>query len=227
LDKTVLLALTDQNAVTTEDRIKEIIGIELDRINSRIIHLKLLETLKIKLETLRIKGKITIEEENLKAMRNSIHAILFFMFLASCNSGTFVSETRSLTAAWNKDQIIEFQIPQLDSLRNYNVFLNVRNSNEYKFNNLFLIVSIDFPHGKTVIDTLEYRLAKPDGTWLGTGLGSIKENKFWYKENVSFKEEGVYKLTIAQAVRNNGEVDGVTDLVGITDVGYSIEEVNK
>jgi gliding motility-associated lipoprotein GldH len=160
-------------------------------------------------------------------MRNSIPAILFFMFLASCNSGPVVGETRSLTGTWNKEQSIEFQIPQLDSLRNYNVFLNVRNSNEYKFNNLFLLVSITFPHGKTVIDTLEYRLANPDGTWLGTGLGSIKENKFWYKENVSFKEEGIYKLTIAQAVRNNGEVDGVTDLAGITDVGFSIEEVNK
>jgi len=138
-----------------------------------------------------------------------------------------VGETRSLTGAWNKDQILEFKIPPLDSLGNYNVFLNVRNSNEYKFNNLFLIVSMDFPHGKTVIDTLEYRLAKPDGTWLGTGLGSIKENKFWYKENVSFKEDGIYKLKIAQAVRNNGEVEGVTGLVGITDFGFSIEEANK
>lgn len=160
-------------------------------------------------------------------MRNSIPALLFFMFLASCNSGPVLGETISLKGAWKKDKIIEFQIPQLDSLRNYNVFLNVRNSNEYKFNNLFLIVSIDFPHGKTVVDTLEYRLAKPDGTWLGTGLGSIKENKFWYKENTSFKEEGIYKLMIAHAVRNNGEVDGVTDLVGITDVGFSVEEVNK
>jgi len=160
-------------------------------------------------------------------MRNSILTLFFINFLASCNSGPVAGETQSLKGTWKKDQIIEFEMPQLDSLRDYNVFLNVRNSNEYKFNNLFLIVSIDFPHGKKVIDTLEYRLAKPDGTWLGTGLGSIKESKFWYKENINFKEEGVYKLTIAQAVRNNGEVHGVTDLVGITDVGFSIEGVNK
>ena len=75
--------------------------------------------------------------------------------------------------------------------------------------------------------TISQQLARPDGTWLGTGLGSIKENKFWYKENVSFNEEGIYKLTIAQAVRNNGEVEGVTDLKGITDIGFSIEEANK
>jgi gliding motility-associated lipoprotein GldH len=149
------------------------------------------------------------------------------MFLGSCNSGPVVGEMRSIFGTWNKVQSIEFKIPKLDSARHYNVFLNLRNSNEYKFNNLFLIVSLDFPHGKTIIDTLEYRLARPDGTWLGTGLGSIKENKFWYKENVSFNEEGIYKLTIAQAVRNNGEVEGVTDLKGITDIGFSIEEANK
>ena len=160
-------------------------------------------------------------------MRNSILVVLFFMFLGSCNSGPVVGEMRSIFGTWNKVQIIEFKIPKLDSTRHYNVFLNLRNSNEYKFNNLFLIVSLDFPHGKTIIDTLEYRLARPDGTWLGTGLGSIKENKFWYKENVSFNEEGLYKLTIAQAVRNNGEVEGVTDLKGITDIGFSIEEANK
>jgi hypothetical protein len=44
---------------------------------------------------------------------------------------------------------------------------------------------------------------------------------------MNFKEEGLYKLTIAQAVRNNGEVGGVTDLKGITDIGFGIEDVNK
>jgi len=160
-------------------------------------------------------------------MRNSIGAILFFTFLVSCNSVTVVGDTRALTGTWDKNNIIEFEIPPLDSLKKYHVFLQVRNSNEYKFNNLFLIVAMEFPHGKTITDTLEYRMAKADGTWLGTGIGSIKENKFWYKENISFKEEGTYKLTIAQAVRNNGDVAGVTNLAGITDVGYSIEVANQ
>jgi len=160
-------------------------------------------------------------------MRNSILILLFFMFLGSCNSGPIVGEMNSILGTWNKNQIIEFTIPKLDSARNYNVFLNVRNSNEYKFNNLFLIASLYYPNGKTQVDTLEYRLAKPDGAWLGNGLGSIKESKFWYKEDMTFKEQGLYKLTIAQAVRNNGEVEGVTDLKGITDIGFSIEDVNK
>jgi len=67
-------------------------------------------------------------------------------------------------------------------------------------------------------------MAAPDGSWLGTGIGGVKESKLWYKENVSFFEEGNYILTVSQAVRNNGEVSGVSQLKGITEVGYSIEE---
>lgn len=125
---------------------------------------------------------------------------------------------------WGQDEVVEFQIPQLDSLRNYNMFLNIRNTNEYKFNNIFLIVSINFPHGKTITDTLEYRMANPDGTWMGYGLGDVKENKLWFKEGVRFFEDGEYSVTVEQAMRNNGDVEGVKKLEGITDVGLSIEE---
>ncbi len=157
-------------------------------------------------------------------MRNSVAFIFLLFLIVSCDTGVVVSKTKSLSGVWNKEDVVIFEIPQLDSTKKYNAFLHIRNSNEYKYNNLFLIVSMNFPHGKTVTDTLEYRMANPDGTWLGEGIGSIKENKFWYKEDVSFFEDGVYTISIAQAVRNNGEVDGVTNLAGITDVGFSLEE---
>src|SRR5690606_39120072 len=112
----------------------------------------------------------------------------------------------------------------LDSLKKYNLFLNIRNTNEYKYNNIFLIVSMNFPHDKTVTDTLEYRRTNPDGSRMGQGIGNVKENKLWYKEHVQFLEEGNYTVDIAQAMRNNGAVEGVTKLEGITDVGFSVEE---
>jgi gliding motility-associated lipoprotein GldH len=160
-------------------------------------------------------------------MRSNIAFISLLLFIVSCNTDTVVSETRALSEVWNKNSEVTFEIPKLDSLKKYNVFLNIRNSNEYKYSNLFLIVSMNFPHGKTITDTLEYKMANPDGSWLGEGIGSIKENKLWYKERVSFVEEGTYTITVAQAVRNNGDVDGVTNLEGITDVGFSIEEATQ
>ena len=141
-------------------------------------------------------------------MRRLLLGLVLIGSLASCNSDVVVSETRAVQGAWDADNVVEFTIPQLDSLKKYDVFLTIRNSNDYKFNNLFLIVSMEFPHGKTITDTLEYRMANPDGTWMGTGIGSVKENKLWYKENVGFFESGNYQLNIGHAVRNNGEVEG-------------------
>ncbi len=156
-------------------------------------------------------------------MLNKIIYILLVALMISCNSTTVVSSSKSVDNSWNKNDIIEFSIPQLDSLQLYNVFIDIRNTNEYKYNNLFLIARIEFPHGKSIVDTLEYKMAQPDGTWLGTGIGSVKENKLWYKEQVRFSEEGIYTLKIEHAARNNGAVEGVSNLIGITDVGYSIE----
>lgn len=157
---------------------------------------------------------------------------LFLLFMGTvvfvgCESNIVTSDTRAITGGWGMDQTIEFEMPALDSTGVYNLFVDIRNNNDYPFNNLFLIVSMDFPNGKVITDTLEYRMARPDGTWLGSGLGSIKENKLWYKEGVQFSESGVYRMRISQAVRNNGEVSGVSQLQGITDIGYTVEAASQ
>jgi len=156
-------------------------------------------------------------------MLKFLSPFLILVLFTSRDSNTIVSESRSLSGVWNKNESIDFTLPQLDTLKSYNLFVNLRTTNDYRFNNIFLIISMEFPHGKTITDTLEYKMANPDGTWLGVGIGNIKENKLWYKENVSFLEKGNYKIRINHAVRNNRTVEGVTNLEGITDIGYSVE----
>ncbi len=133
----------------------------------------------------------------------------------------------SVPEKWHKDSIITFKINPPDSTNTYNLFVNLRNNNAYKYNNLFLIVEMKFPHGKTLTDTLEYKMADPTGKFLGIGLMDIKENKLWYKENVVFKEKGIYQVNIQQAMRENGKVNGVLALEGITDIGFRIEKPAK
>jgi gliding motility-associated lipoprotein GldH len=157
-----------------------------------------------------------------------VFALSFILFLIiSCEFNTPFSKNKSLSGVWNKEEYIDFDLPQLDRLKTYNLFVNLRNTNDYKYSNIFLIVAMNFPHGKIVTDTLEYKMANSDGTWLGNGISSIKDNKLWYKEQVSFQEEGIYTVSIRHAVRNNGTVEGVTNLEGITDIGFSVEEITQ
>lgn len=159
------------------------------------------------------------------------NSVLFFLIITllmvSCDSNQVFDVYKSVSNnRWHKDDVIRFNITPPDSINPYNLFVNIRNTNHYKYNNLFLIVEMEFPHGKTVKDTLEYRMADPTGKLLGVGLTDIKENKLWYKEQVVFKETGDYKVNIQHAMRENGKVNGVNELEGITDVGFRIENIN-
>lgn len=156
---------------------------------------------------------------------NSILFSLVFSFLmSSCDANRVYDEYKSLPNVWNKDSIVSFKVNPPDSINPYNLFVNLRNTSKYKYSNLFLIVEMAFPHGKTITDTLEYRMADPTGKFLGTGFTDVKENKLWYKEGVVFNEDGTYTISIQQAMRENGKVNGIVDLEGITDVGFRIEK---
>jgi len=127
---------------------------------------------------------------------------------------------------WDKDDKVNFSFTPPDTLNNYNLYINLRNNNDYKYSNLYLIVDMNFPHGKTIKDTLTYKMANPDGSFLGTGFTDLKENKLWYKgyENpFVFKESGEYKINIEHAMRENGVVEGIKKLEGVTDIGFRVE----
>lgn len=155
-------------------------------------------------------------------IKNSVFLLLTVILFSSCDKKRVFDEYKSVGSAWHKDSIVSFDLPELDSTKRYDLFINLRDNNNYKYNNLFLIVTLEKPNGFTKVDTLEYQMAAPDGTLLGYGFTDIKESKLFYKENVTFR--GKYKVNIKQAIRETGKVPGVTLLEGITEVGLRIEK---
>ena len=155
-------------------------------------------------------------------IKNSALLFLVVILFSSCDKKRVFDEYKSVGSAWHKDSVVPFNLPKLDSTKRYDLFINLRANNAYKYNNLFLIVAMELPNGFTKVDTLEYEMTNPDGTMLGNGFSDLKESKLYYKENVKFR--GKYKVYIKQAVRENGKVPGVTALDGITEVGFRIEK---
>ena len=162
-------------------------------------------------------------------MQNKIRLILVCLLVVftSCDSNQVFDQYQSVSKQWNKGEIIEFSFQAPDSINPYNLYVNLRNNNDYKYSNLFLIVEMNFPNGKVETDTLEYEMAKPDGTFLGLGFSDVKENKLWYKgydKPFVFTENGQYKVNIQQAMRENGKTNGIENLQGILDIGFRIEK---
>jgi gliding motility-associated lipoprotein GldH len=155
-------------------------------------------------------------------IKNSALLILVVILFYSCDEKRVFDEYKSVGSAWHKDSIVTFNLPKLDSTKQYNLFVNLRDNNNYPFNNLFLIVSLENASGLTKVDTLEYQMAMPDGSLLGDGFSDIKESKLFYKDKTNL--QGITKVHIKQAVRENGKIPGVLALEGITEVGFRIEK---
>lgn len=158
-------------------------------------------------------------------LKSSFLFILILVAFSACDKKRVFDEYKSVGESWNKDLVVDFNLPKLDTLKKYNLYVNLRADDSYEFNNLFMIVSLEQPDGLTKIDTLEYQMADVDGTLLGDGFSDIKESKLVYKEKVQFKASEKNKVRIKQAVRKTGNVVGVSNLKGITAVGFRIESL--
>ena len=156
-------------------------------------------------------------------IKNSIFFILAVFFAVSCDKTRVFDEYKSVGKTWHKDSIITFELPKLDPKKFFNLYVNVRDNDDYPFNNLFLIVSLEQPNRKVNVDTLEYQMTNPDGTLLGAGFSDIKESKLFYKGKINFTQKGIYKVHIQHATRQTGKIEGVAALSGISDVGFRIE----
>ncbi len=160
-------------------------------------------------------------------MRNIIASIIITIFITSCSDSHVYNSYKTISdGAWHKDSVVNFQFNPIDTISKNKVFINLRNNSNYAYSNLFLIVGIDFPNNYKVVDTLEYEMADVEGRFLGDGLTDLKENKLEFKTNVVFPVTGTYQISIQQAMRKSGEIEGVELLKGVTDVGLQIEKMN-
>lgn len=86
------------------------------------------------------------------SLKSSLFFLVAVIAMISCDKKRVFDEYQSVGREWHKDSIITFDIPEMDSIHKYNLFVNIRNNNDYPFNNMFLIVALDLPNGVTNVD---------------------------------------------------------------------------
>ncbi|MEK6450288.1 MULTISPECIES: gliding motility lipoprotein GldH [Myroides] len=146
--------------------------------------------------------------------------------MVSCqqNPNIVFDQYQGTEGRWTKEDVKAFVYEVKDTVQDYDLYMNLRANKDYPFSNIFVILKTYQPNNDIVVDTLQFQMAKPDGTLLGTGFADVKESKLWLKEGYKFPESGNYKFTIEQVVRELGQIEGVNALDGISEVGFRIEK---
>ena len=154
--------------------------------------------------------------------------LLVLILMFSCDDIIEFNQYKTLeNSFWKSGEKITFAFEVKDTILPKNLYINIRNNNDYEFSNLYIITELKFPNNTLVIDTLQYEMADISGMFLGNGFSEIKENKLFYKEYKVFPISGNYSLEIRHAMRKNGAINAIENLNGIQDVGFSIEKIKE
>jgi gliding motility-associated lipoprotein GldH len=155
---------------------------------------------------------------------NNLSKILGIFFIAlglvSCDTNKVFEEYIEVeNANWQKENVASFKFTTKDTVKAHNLYINVRNTGEYAFSNVYLFVTMQGPNGGLLKDTVNCVLADNRGKWLGKGVGDLWDLRIPYVGGFKFAQSGDYTVTLEQAMRvENG-------LNGITDVGLRVETV--
>jgi gliding motility-associated lipoprotein GldH len=145
-----------------------------------------------------------------------IFLVGFAIWLQACNYNSLYDENISIEEkGWYKDDLATFEVAVTDTLQSYNFYINIRNTVDYRYSNLYIFMNTKFPNNNVSRDTLEFILADIEGKWLGKGWGAVKENAVLISAGMRFPLKGYYEFKIQHAMRQD-------TLKGIKNMGIRI-----
>ena len=154
----------------------------------------------------------------------NLKGIFFFIIaagLVSCQDINTVADTNKEINGRNWSYTEKLQIPvEIKSAGiPYNLYFNLRHTSSYKYSNIFILIHTTGPDRKRITERREFKLALPDGEWLGSGSGDLYSYQLLFKENHRFPAAGTYTFELEQNMRDN-------PLDGVSDAGIRIEKAD-
>ena len=99
---------------------------------------------------------------------------------------------------------IEFALKAADTADRYNIYLVLRHSDAYLYNNIWIRGTVQQP-GDSVAKSQRYdlTLATNDKGWLGSGMDDIYEHRVLIQPQTKFTKPGTYSFTLEQIMRDD------------------------
>lgn len=153
-------------------------------------------------------------------MKKSLLIILVCFYFISCAKiGVYEKIAPIPSQSWLYDYKPSFTFTITDTAAAYNVYIVVRHTDAYNYNNLWLSVTSKAPGDTLHSQNISIELGNDVKGWEGAGMDDIFEvRKNITPGPVPFKKAGNYTFTIAQIMREN-------PLRHILNVGVMVEKV--
>ncbi len=156
-------------------------------------------------------------------MKRIIHIFLSLTLLAltasfaGCSNGnTIIDQNNDVeNHNWTYVNKFRYDVPIADIKPAYNIYINLRVTGDYKYANMFILLTRVDPDKKSTTTRFELKLADKDGAWLGQGSGNLYSFQLPLLTGYKFAAKGTYTFYIEQNMRDN-------PLREVSDVGLRI-----
>lgn len=142
--------------------------------------------------------------------------LFFNAFLSGCNSSVIDSNVEIPDRKWTYRNHLKVPFKIKDSNKPYNIYFKLRHTADYRYANIFILMHFKDGKNKAITRRYQYRLAKNDGEWLGSGSGNVFTYTLPLLTNYRFTHNGKFEVEIEQNMRDN-------PLLEVSDVGVFIK----
>lgn len=143
---------------------------------------------------------------------------MFILFFCGCDTKNLVDNNLSMPSYnWGYDRKIKAVIDVADPAQPFSVYFKLRNTGNYRYSNIFVLLHISGGGMKKQTRRFEYKLAETDGQWTGSGSGNLFTIRVPMITGYKFPNKGKYLLEIEQNMRDN-------PLHEISDAGIEISK---
>jgi len=139
------------------------------------------------------------------------------LFFFACKSSILYEKYEKIPEEeWYYKTIIPFEFEIEDTLQRYDLYIMVRHTNSFAFQNYWVNVNTTFPDKTTQNQNIDLPMADKTGRWFGKGFSNIKTNEILIQPNAKMPQTGKYLIEIKQSMR----YEPVTEIL---DIGLRVE----
>lgn len=152
----------------------------------------------------------------------SFFFIVVILAFSSCGQIDLFEKQEKMPAQqwfWNHQPSFTFHIE--DTTSAYHLYVVVRHTDAYPYNNIWLQLGSQFPGDSMKFQKLNLSLGNDHDGWEGTGMDDIFEvRKNISRDKIVFKKPGDYTFSLSQIMRDN-------PLNHILSVGIRVEKTDQ
>ncbi len=148
-------------------------------------------------------------------------SMLSIFFLISCEPNYFYEKSFEINNdGWAYADTLNFEVEITDTLKIYNLYLDIEHTTDYTKQNMYVMIYTQFPSGERIKERVSIDFADKTGKWYGECNNAKCDLRVNIQKDAFFNLAGKHSFTIEQFMR-------IDPLPGIINVALRIEDTGQ